>query len=177
MAKDVAQKMNKKFGLNLTAQQIKTYRGNHKIDSGLTGHFPKGNVPFNKGKKFPNMPPNSGQFKKGHKPSNWYPVGTVNKTTDGYPKIKVAEPDKWELLHRREWVKHNGPIPDGHRVAFLDGNKENWKIDNLTLLNSNELVKMNKHHYFSEDPELTKVGIGVVKVNNKIQELNNVNNN
>ena len=35
------------------------------------------------------------------------------------------------LLHRRIWVEHNGPIPEGHQVMFKDGNKRNFAIDNL----------------------------------------------
>lgn len=46
-----AEEMNKKFGLSLTGQQIKRYRNNNNLYSGLTGHFEKGHVPANKGKK------------------------------------------------------------------------------------------------------------------------------
>ena len=87
-SRDVANEMNQKFGLSLTEKQIKSYRRNNNLNSGLTGRFEKGRVPYNKGKKLPNMPPNSGQFKKGNKPPNYVPVGTINYTTDGYPKEK-----------------------------------------------------------------------------------------
>lgn len=172
-AKEVAEMMNNKFGLALTDTNIRNYRKNHNLKSGRTGRFEKGQVPHNKGKKYPNMPPNSGQFKKGNKPISWVPVGTMTYTKDGYPKIKVAEPNVWEYLHRQEWEKYHGPIPEGYFVVFLDGDKTNWHIDNLGLLNKKEIVRMNQNHYFSEDTELTKVGIGVVKVRNKIQEVKN----
>ena len=43
-AKELAEMFNKKFKMNLTPQNIKTFRGNHKLNSGLTGRFEKGNV-------------------------------------------------------------------------------------------------------------------------------------
>ncbi|MFV8064269.1 HNH endonuclease [Streptococcus pluranimalium] len=175
-AKEVAQKLNMKFGLNLSAQQIKTYRGNHKLNSGLDGRFTKGHTSPTKGMKFPDRSPNSGQFKKGTKPPNYLAVGTITKNAHGYLKIKVADPNKWEFLHRREWIKHNGPIPKGYRVVFLDGNKSNCHIDNLTILKNSELARMNQNHYFAENPDLTRAGIGVVKIKNKLQELKNDHN-
>lgn len=168
---EVATLMNAKFGLSLIASQIKNYRKNHSLHSGLTGHFPKGNIPFNKGKKFPNMPPNSGQFKKGSKPPNWVPVGTIRYTTDGYPKRKIAEPNVWEYCQRAEWEKYNGPIPKGHSIVFLNGDKTNWDISNLACLSKNEVARMNQDGLFASDADLTKVGIGYTKLKNKIIEV------
>ncbi|MGQ7673254.1 HNH endonuclease signature motif containing protein [Streptococcus suis] len=166
-----AEEMNKKFGLTLTGQQIKRYRNNNNLYSGLTGHFKKGHIPVNKGKKFPNTPPNSGQLKKGSKPPNWVPVGTIRYTTDGYPKIKIAEPSIWKQMHRKVWEEHYGPIPSGHSVVFLNGDKTNWDISNLACLSKNEVVRMNQDGLFASDAAFTKVGIGYTKLKNKITEV------
>ncbi|VPH27016.1 Uncharacterised protein [Streptococcus pneumoniae] len=56
ISRDVANEMNLKFGLSLTEKQIKSYRRNNNLHSGLTGRFEKGQTPHNKGKKYPNMP-------------------------------------------------------------------------------------------------------------------------
>ncbi|MXQ48138.1 HNH endonuclease [Streptococcus pneumoniae] len=169
-AKELTDLLNDQFGLSLTASQVKTYRNNHKLNSGLTGHFPKGHTPANKGKKYPGMT-NSGQFKKGSKPINWVPVGTIRYTTDGYPKIKIAEPNIWKQMHRKVWEEHYGPIPSGHSVVFLNGDKTNWNITNLACLSNNEVARMNQNHLFTSDPELTKSGIGLTKLTNKIREV------
>lgn len=169
-SRDVANKMNQKFGLSLTEKQIKSYRGNNNLNSGLTGRFEKGRVPYNKGKKLPNMPENSGQFKKGNKPPNYLPVGTINFTTDGYPKEKIADPNKWVLKHRKVWEDNFGPIPEGYSVCFLDGDKTNYDISNLILLSNEELARMNQNNYFSTDPELTKLGAGITKLSRKIKQ-------
>jgi hypothetical protein len=55
-AQAFADEMNEKFGLSLTRKQVKNYRRNNRLNSGLTGQFEKGHTPANKGKKFPNMP-------------------------------------------------------------------------------------------------------------------------
>ena len=169
-AQAMADEMNEKFGLSLTNKQIRNYRRNNNLYSGLTGRFEKGRIPFNKGKKFPNRPPNSGQFKKGNKPPNYLPVGTINFTTDGYPKEKIADPNKWVLKHRKVWEDNFGPIPEGYSVCFLDGNKSNYDISNLILLSNEELARMNKNNYFSTDPELTKLGAGITKLSRKIKQ-------
>lgn len=169
-SRDVANEMNQKFGLSLTEKQIKSYRRNNNLNSGLTGRFEKGRVPYNKGKKLPNMPPNSGQFKKGNKPPNYVPVGTINYTTDGYPKEKIGEPNKWVLKHRKVWEEHHGPIPKGYSVCFLDRDKNNYDISNLILLSNEELARMNQNNYFSSDPELTKLGAGITKLSRKIKQ-------
>ncbi|MFA9413312.1 HNH endonuclease signature motif containing protein [Streptococcus sp. E29BA] len=171
-AKEVAELLNAEFGLSWSAERVKNYRGNHKLKSGLTGQFSKGHVPANKGKKYPGMR-NSGQFKKGDKPASYLPVGTINYTTDGYPKIKVAEPNVWEYLHRQTWEKHHGPVPKGYSVVFLDGDKSNWDITNLACLSRSEVVRMNQMHLITDNPELTKAGIGLVKLQNKIREVKN----
>lgn len=169
-SRDVANEMNQKFGLSLTEKQIKSYRRNNNLNSGLTGRFEKGRVPYNKGKKLPNMPPNSGQFKKGNKPPNYVPVGTINYTTDGYPKEKIGEPNKWVLKHRKVWEEHHGPIPKGYSVCFLDRDKTNYDTSNLILLSNEELARMNQNNYFSSDPELTKLGAGITKLSRKIKQ-------
>lgn len=169
-SRDVANEMNQKFGLSLTEKQIKSYRRNNNLNSGLTGRFEKGRVPYNKGKKLPNMPPNSGQFKRGNKPPNYVPVGTINYTTDGYPKEKIGEPNKWVLKHRKVWEEHHGPIPKGYSVCFLDRDKTNYDISNLILLSNEELARMNQNNYFSSDPELTKLGAGITKLSRKIKQ-------
>lgn len=170
-AQAFADEMNEKFGLSLTSKQVKNYRRNNRLNSGLTGQFEKGHTPTNKGKKFPNMPKNSGQFLKGSKPPNWVPVGTVRYTTDGYPKRKIAEPNKWEHCHRAEWKKYNGSIPKGHSIVFLDGDKTNWNIENLACLSKSEIARMNQNHLFTSDANLTKSGIGLTKLTNKIREV------
>ena len=103
-------------------------------------------------------------FKKGSVPHNHKPVGTVVMTTDGYLKRKIREPNVWEFVHRAEYEKHNGPIPDGMGVMFKDGNHENCAISNLALISKAENAQLNRRHLRFEDPELTESGVLVAKI-------------
>ena len=49
--KEIRDEFNRRFGTELTTSRVKSYIGKHKLNTGRTGHFPKGNIPPNKGKK------------------------------------------------------------------------------------------------------------------------------
>ncbi|MFA5385086.1 MAG: HNH endonuclease signature motif containing protein [Eubacteriales bacterium] len=163
---------NAHFGLNLTLTQIKGYKKNHKLNSGLTGFFPPGQVPFNKGRKgVGGWPPT--QFKKGNRPANWVPLGTERISRDGYTEVKIADGrlnKNWKGKHILIWEEHNGPIPCGHVVIFGDGNKRNFDPENLLLVSRAQLIRLNQMKMIQEDAELTKVGIAIADICNKIGE-------
>ena len=51
------------------------------------------------------------------------------------------------LLHRTIWEEHKGPIPKGHVVHHLNGDKVDNRIDNLSLMSQAE-------HCFHHRPRL-----------------------
>lgn len=107
------------------------------------GHsrFQKGQTSWNKGTKgICGTHPNSRrtQFRKGQKPHNTLPVGAEVVSTDGYRKIKIAEPNTWEFVHRRTWEAAHGPIPPGEMIRFKDGDQMNCDLDNLMLITRTE---------------------------------------
>ena len=168
--KEIVEMFNKKFERQIDAKKLKETLGNHGISTGLTGRFEKGHVPVNKGKKFPGTG-NITTFKKGNIPANKMKVGEDVITTDGYIKTKIAEPNLWEYKHKLIWAEVNGPIPEKHSVIFADGNKLNLSIDNLLLVSRAELLMLNRRKLISENSELTKTGLNVVKVMNKVYKI------
>lgn len=38
------------------------------------------------------------------------------------------------MKHQLIWEKYNGPIPEGMVITFLDGNKQNFDINNLMAI-------------------------------------------
>lgn len=134
-AKEMAELLNSTFGTSYTPEQIKDCRARNHWDSGLTGHFEKGHTPHNKGCK-----------------------GSIRKDTDGYLYKKVAEPNKWRLLHVLNWEAVHGPVPPGHAVIFKDQNRENCDVSNLLLVSRGELAVMNKRKLITENPEATEAG-------------------
>ena len=133
------------------------------------GYFKKGFTPWNKGLKG-YIGANKTSFKKGAIPPNQVPVGTESLTKGGYIKVKIADPNKWELKHRYIYEKHYGKIPKGCRVIFADKDIYNFDIDNLILVSRKELLKLNQYDLIKEDKELTKTGINVAKLILKIGE-------
>ena len=170
--KEMTEKLNKKFKKQYTKAQLKNYYANHGLNSGLTGHFEKGNIPLN-GFKSGELPPKSieHQFKKGHKPVNWRPVGSERVNVDGYVEIKTAEPNTWQLKQKVVWETKNGRVPDGCKIIFLDGNKENVSIENLAIVSNDEMLEMNRNGLRYDDPEATKTGILIAKVNRAAAKL------
>lgn len=169
-AKELAEMFNKKFKTNLTPQIIKSFRGRHKLNSGLNGQFKKGHVPFNKGTKGL-MKANKTSFKKGHIPADHKEVGYERINVDGYIEIKVKEPNVFKLKHRFIYEQQHGKIPKGHKVIFADGNKFNLDPNNLILVSCSEELIMNRNKLRYKEAELTKTGVLIAKVIDKTYKV------
>ena len=179
-SKELAEMFNQHFNTNITAKEIAYFRRNHKLKSGLTGQFKKGNVAHNKGKKQIEYMSQEAiertkatRFKKGNKPKNYRPVESERITKDGYIEVKVADPNKWETKNKIIYKQYFGDIPKGHKVIYADGNKLNNDINNLILVSNNEELIMNRHKLRTEDIELTKTGYLIAKVIDKTNMVKN----
>lgn len=168
--REIVEMFNRKFEYQIDTKKLRETLKNHKISTGLSGRFEKGITPHNKGKKFPGTG-NKTTFRKGATPHNKMKVGEDAITTDGYVKTKIAEPDVWEYKHKLIWTEAHGPIPEKHSIIFADGNKLNLSIDNLLLVSKAELLMLNRKKLISENSELTKTGLNVVKVMNKVYKI------
>ena len=166
---DILAACNLIFKVPLTKEQLKSFISNNKFNTGRTGYFPKGHIPYNKGKRGPEYGYLPTCFKKGHTPAKQKPVGSTRINVDGYTEIKIAEPKKWRLLHQVVWEQANGPIPKGHAVIFGDGDKQNVKLNNLILVTRSELAVLNKFHLLGKSVELTRTGVLVADLIMKIR--------
>ena len=85
---ELVEAVNRKYGAGtIGIRQMKAYKKNHGINTGLTGQFEPGHIPANKGKKMsaevyakaaPTM------FKKGNVPANHMEVGEYTHTAIWY---------------------------------------------------------------------------------------------
>ena len=60
-----------------------------------------------------------------------YPVGSERFDHFKYIWIKVGSPHGWLPKHHLIWEAANGPIPVDHMIIFIDGDKRNFRLDNL----------------------------------------------
>lgn len=179
-ARELANMFNIRFGTNLTDINIKNFRYNYHLNSGLTGRFEKGQEPFNKGKKWDEYMSKESQircsrttFNKGNIPHNHRSVGSERITVDGFVEIKVAEPNKWEIKARHIYEKKYGKIPNGYKIICLDGDKQNLELSNLKMISNAEELIMNKNHLRHNKKELTETGYLVAQVIHKRGQIKN----
>ena len=170
---DMADLLNDTFDTSFTKEQMKSYYARMKLDSGLTGYFPKGHIPFNKGKTKYWVGGEDTQFKKGHKPANCVPIGTERINGDDYIDVKVADGKKnknWKGKHILIWEKANGALPKGHVIIFGDKNNRNFDINNLILVSRQQLLTLNQHNLIKNDADTTRSGITIADIKIKISE-------
>lgn len=161
---------NKRFNTNFSVNQIKAYKHNHCLSSGLTGHFEKGHMPMNKGRPMSKElyeKTKHTMFKKGNIPANRSPIGTEKERADGYVWVKVQDGQlnkNWKLKHVCVWEREHGPLPKGKVVTFLDGNVRNFNIDNLKAIDKATNARLNQNHFRYKEKELTEAGIAVAEL-------------
>lgn len=167
-AVESTKKLNAEFGTNFSESQIIGYIGNNKIKSGRAGCFQKGSAPWNKGSKGL-IPPGPSSFKKGHIGPTIKQLYSERMNKDGIIEIKVPVPRKGfktSYMPKQRWVyeQHNGTIPAGHVVSFLDGDILNFDPDNLIALSRAELLRLNKNEYRQQPDELKPTVLALSKL-------------
>lgn len=135
---------------------------------GQSGQFKKGLIPHKKGKKLSDSTKAKlakTMFKSGNRPHNTLPVGAESEDKDGYLIVKIAEPNVWQYKHH---IAFGEPVPTGHKVIFLDGNKRNFDKANLMLVSNAELMNRNTMHRYP--PELVRLLKTLNKLKKRVSE-------
>lgn len=186
--KELTEMFNERFGMALRVSAMISLADRHGLHNGrdtrfdnwldpagIKYRFPKGHVPANKGKKGISTPGmKATQFKKGHKPANWMPVGSERVNADGYVDVKVQDgklQKNWKGKHIIVWEENNcRSVPPGYVVIFGDGNRRNFDPENLLLVSRKQLARLNQRGLIQDSAELTKTGIVIADICNKIGE-------
>lgn len=122
--------------------------------TGRTGRFVKGQESWSKGKPNPGAQhPNSKatRFQKGNRTGRanqvWKPIGTRRVSKDGYIEVKIHDgmplQSRWRALHLVRWEEVNGPLPKGHALKCLDGDKGNTDPSNWEAIPRALLPRLN----------------------------------
>lgn len=177
-ARDITRMFNEKYGTNYTSLQIQTAKKRYHIRSSADGDN-IGNTRHRtatpKGYKYENYHGNITSFKKGNKPHNTKPIGSVTVDTNGYIKIKTRNDDvasrfNWDPLHLLVYEYYNGPLPEGYVINFIDGNTFNLAKENMVALSKNEHYQANVVIGRSKNPELNKTVVALAKLRAKTTE-------
>ena len=155
-------------GIKKSKEYLREVHGKVVAIAGIDNRFYKGHEPWNKGIKGRNNAPEHTLFKPGHLPANHKPIGWTRVDSEGYHWMKIAEGLKgWVMIHRLAWEMENGPIPEGKFLRFIDGNKDNWQVENLALVDRESNMRLNTIHRY---PEEVKVAMKMLsKLKRKIQ--------
>ena len=164
--KELTELFNAKFKTNVSYNSL----SQKCIKLGLVcpnnGRFKKGSIPANKGTKGLTRA-NKTSFSPGNRPMQTKKLGSISKRKDKngylYLHIKIAEPNKWQMLHSYIWETKHGKIPKGHCVIFKDKNTLNVSLKNLMLVSRSELVRLNQK-YTHIDGSLKEIALQVIKI-------------
>lgn len=123
----------------VTPQAIKALCKRNRWLTGRTGQFAPGQEPANKGRRMPYHPNSAAtRFRKGQRCGmanrKYKPIGTERITRDGYVERKIHDgmplQSRWRAVHLINWEARHGPLPEGHALKCLDGDKSNTDPSN-----------------------------------------------
>lgn len=97
-----------------------------------------------------------------------------------YEYVKVAEHGSFYKAWKRKqvvvWERIHGPVPKGHCVIFLNGNRRDYSTDNLACVSNAILGKMKNGRgksLYSENGEVTRTALKVCELDLKLKEVAN----
>jgi hypothetical protein len=76
----------------------------------------------------------------------------------------------WKRKSDIVWEQHNGAIPQGNFIVFLDGNPKNCNIENLYMVNRKVHVRMSQNNWYNGDPSFTLCALKYCELLTKLME-------
>lgn len=136
----VAENFNRFFGTDKTARQLRACAHDNDIHNGIYHQQPR-----------------KGRYR---------PVGSTRLDKDGYVVIKIADPCKWRRAQLVEWEKYHKPIDiRKDMLIFLDGNRQNYHIDNLYKLPRRLIAIFNRHFLWAKiTPETIESVVAIAEM-------------
>lgn len=175
---------------DVSAQNLHGLRRRMGWKTGRTGRFEKGQPSPNKGKRCPEgvggRHPNARrtQFKKGQEPHNTRHLGHERISVDGYVEISVAETNphtgygrRYVHKHVHLWEAAHGPVPQGHCLKSLDGDRTNTDPANWVAVHRGVLPRLNGGRatrimaYDSAPAELKPTLLNIARIDQRTSEI------
>lgn len=83
-------------------------------------------------------------------------------------RIKSYSRPDWITMQEYVYVQSRGEVPKGKYICFLDGNIENFDIENLYPIDRKVSAYMSRNRLWSANPELTKTAILLAELKIKL---------
>lgn len=127
-----------------------------------------------------NGKPNHSKY--GFKKKEQLPIGTIRKSQVG-TYIKVMEVPNgshisgyqqpyWLPLQKKVYQDTYGEIRSGQMICFLDGDTDNFNLDNLYCIDRTISAIMSKNKWWTHDKELTLTAIKWCELYNTLKGFN-----
>ena len=143
LASDLTEIFNKKFKRNINVEQIRAFKKNHRISSGVDC-----------------------KFKKNKNHPLYVPIGS-ERVFRNYNQKEILvknEYNEWEPKQKYLYRRYIGEIPKGYTILFLDNNIENFSLDNLALIPIKVKSTMGLCKLRYGDKELNKISILIAEL-------------
>ncbi|MGM9969804.1 MAG: HNH endonuclease signature motif containing protein [Anaeroplasma sp.] len=115
--------------------------------------------------------PNLGRFKKGKISPKRAPLGYERIDSEGSVWIKYAHPDKFMRKARWVYIQCYGEIDDNVNIVQVNGNKMDFRIENLRAFTNSELAYFNTTKINPNgNDEAALIKLDVADINKKIKE-------
>jgi len=178
-----------RFGrADVSLQNFKALCSRKGWHTGRTGHFEKGQTPFNKGRKGVSPPGcEKGWFRKGERRGVavelYKPIGTERVSKDGYVERKIHDgmplQSRWRAVHLIRWEELHGALPEGHALKCLDGNRANTHPDNWAAIPRALLPRLNARWggvaFDQAEPELKPTIMATAKLEHAARQARKKN--
>ncbi|WP_419827692.1 HNH endonuclease [Sphingomonas sp.] len=170
---------------DVTAANLHALRKRKGWRTGRTGQFAPGQEPANKGKPMPYHPNSAAtRFKAGERRGVavrlYKPIGTERMSKDGYLERKINDglplQSRWRAVHLVHWEELHGPVPAGHALKCLDGDRLNTDPANWEAIPRGVLARLNggrfkkRLAYDAAHPELKPTVMAIAKLQHGAHE-------
>ena len=105
------------------------------------------------------------------------PIGAESVKSDGYTYIKIADNPygggkNWVIKQRVVYEQlHNTKLDPGYHVVFLNGDRQDFRKENLYAVPAKCVTIMAKNKWWSADPELTLTAIKWCELHYAIKDV------
>ncbi len=185
--RDLFDAFQEQFGRDdVSFQNLKALCKRKRWLTGRTGRFVDGHTIKN-GYAKGEYPPGSekGWFRTGNRSGRanhvYKPIGTERIAKDGYIERKINDDlpfqQRWRAVHLIRWEAIHGPLPKGHALKCLDGDKTNTDPSNWILIPRALLPRLagrpdrGRTGYDAADPEVKPALLAIAQLEHRAREL------